>query len=171
MTNANASTTFPSPDSTNHIMNIDVSTKNADPVVNMLTTEDSTFQNPPESSNSLPPSHDSTSSPNHLINNAIVLFDPNNPVQDLLDQVELVKHNNIADSTRLQYLSSNRSLVLFLFDTFRNVISPEFIDRYHEASESSTPRQFSLYVKESLNMNKVCPFSVDEVTNEFFLLS
>ena len=104
MTNSNASITFPSPDSTNHTININDSTENADPVANMLTTEDSTFHNPPESSNSLPPSHDSTSSPNHLRNNVIVLFDPNNPVQDLLDQVELVKQNNIADSTRLTSL-------------------------------------------------------------------
>ena len=33
--------------------------------------------------------------------------------QELLTQVEEVKRNNIAESTRLQYLTANRSLVFF----------------------------------------------------------
>ena len=44
-----------------------------------------------------------------------------------------------------------------------------FADKYHEASQNLTPKQFGLVVKECLELNNVCPFDIDAVTNGMFL--
>ena len=52
---------------------------------------------------------------------------------------------------------------------FHSVLLPEFAGRYHEALQSLSQTQFGLVVKDSLEINKVCPLDVEAFVNDMFL--
>ena len=99
----------------------------------------------------------------------LALLNTTSPPVDVLNQLEAIKQNNIAGSTRNQYLSANRNLVIFLFRHHRTALLPAFADSYHEASQSLSPARFGLFVKESLDLNRVCPIDINVFTNDMFM--
>ena len=110
-----------------------------------------------------------TSSQDQSHQNQIVEYSTNQSFQDLLEQAKNVYKNQITESTRLQYLSANTGFVIFLFRNYRSYILQPHLDKYKEWFENETSNNFAKNIKDSLQMNTVCPFDLELVKTDVFL--
>jgi len=111
----------------------------------------------------------STSNQDQSHQNQIVEYGTNLSFQDLLQQAKNVYKNQITESTRLQYLSANTGFVIFLFHNYRSYILQPYLDQYKEWYDNESTKTFSKNIKDSLQMNSVCPFDLELVNTDVFL--
>ena len=111
----------------------------------------------------------STSNQDQSHQNQIVEYGSNLSFQDLLQQAKNVYKNQITESTRLQYLSANTGFVIFLFHNYRSYILQPYLDQYKEWYDNESTKNFSKNIKDSLQMNSICPFDLDLVKTDVFL--
>ena len=74
----------------------------------------------------------------------------------MLEKAINVHNNHITDSTRLQYLSTYTSLLIFLFKNYRYVILQSYADEYEEWYKNESSDIFAKKVRDSLQMNSFC---------------
>ena len=98
---------------------------------------------------------------------AIITYDEE--IQGLLQEVENVKRNRIAESTRDQYTAANVTFMKFIFKHFPSVLKHEILELYQASNESNTPRDFSKDVKESLGGNNKLPIDLNLLTSDMFM--
>ena len=99
---------------------------------------------------------------------AIIQVDPT--VQLLLDEVERVKKNKLAESTRDQYRAANVSCIIFLFTHFTHIFHEEFVIKYTDFTENcNSSRQLTRAIANSLGANNICPFAVNKFEAKMFL--
>ena len=75
----------------------------------------------------------------------------------------------MTDSTCIQYLSANISLVSFLFKNYCQVILQPYADEYKEYYENELLDFFAEKVRDSLQMNSICSFDLQQVNSNVFL--
>ena len=97
----------------------------------------------------------------------IVPFNEN--LEKWKEELVKVKGNKLNDSTRLQYLSANAVFIVFLMEHYPSLILPEFLDRYMDLKANEEKKLFVKGVKDSLEMNRVCPIDVKRLEPDVFL--
>ena len=99
---------------------------------------------------------------------AIIQYDSR--VSLLLDEVERVKKNKLAESTRDQYRAANVSCIIFLFTNFSHIFHEDFVIKYANFTENCTSsRQLTRAIANSLGDNNICPFAVNKFEAKMFL--
>ena len=113
--------------------------------------------------------HESGGTSNETVNESTAVIAYDAEVQQLLREVEAVKRNRIANSTRNQYCAANVTFMIFLFKHFPAVLKPDFLELYTTLSDQGTPREFGRGVKESLEDNKKLPVDLTKLTTDMFM--
>ena len=113
--------------------------------------------------------HGSGSTSNVTDNQSTAIITHDAAVQQLLREVEAVKRNRIANSTRRQYCAANVTFMIFLFKHFPSVLKPDFLQLYTSLNDEGTPREFSRGVKDSLEENKKLPVDLTKLTTDMFM--
>ena len=109
-----------------------------------------------------------TTQPDLIHQNRVKEYNNNQPFQDLLAEARNAHNNHITDSTHLQSLSANTSLVIFLFKNYCNVILQPYADEYKEWHENESSNIFAKTVRDSLQMNSICSFDLQQVNTDVF---
>ena len=78
----------------------------------------------------------------------------------MLEEGRNVHNNHVIVSTHIQSLSTNTSFFIFLFKNYRNVILHPYTDEYKEWYENESSDILAKKVRDSLEMNSICPFDL-----------
>jgi len=98
----------------------------------------------------------------------LVNFDPE--LEKWKEELVKVKENKLNDSTRMQYLSANAVFVVFLMDHYPHLILPDYLEKYKILKDQGEAKtMFMKGVKDSLEMNRVCPIDVLNLETDVFL--
>ena len=85
-----------------------------------------------------------TIQPDSIHQNQVIECNNNQYFQDLLEEIRNVHNNHITDSTRLQYLYANSSIiVIYLFKNYHHVILQPYADKYKEWYENESSHIFA----------------------------
>ena len=76
---------------------------------------------------------------------------------------------HITDSTHLQYLSVNTSIVIFSFKNYCHVIIQPHTDEYKEWNENESSDKFAKNVRNCSKLNSICPFHLQQANSDVFL--
>ena len=113
--------------------------------------------------------HGSARTSNETGNQSTAIIPHDAEVQELLREVEAVKRNRIAKSTRKQYCAANVTFMIFLFKHFPFVLKPDFLQLYSALNDEGIPREFSRGVKDSLEENKKFPVDLTKLRTDMFM--
>ena len=109
-----------------------------------------------------------TTQPDSTHQNQLIEYNNNRSFQQSLEEARNVHNNHITDSTFIQYLSANTSLVIFLFKNYLHVILQPYANEYKEWYENETSDLIAKKVRDSLQMNSICPFDLQQVNTDVF---
>ena len=98
---------------------------------------------------------------------AVVRFNP--ILEKLKSELDEVKSNKLNHATRVQYLSGNTAFIIFLFENYPEVLIPHFLESYKSVKEVEEKKLFVKFVKESLEMSRVCPIDIKAFKVEVFM--
>ena len=98
---------------------------------------------------------------------AVVRFNPT--LEKLKSELDEVKSNKLNHATRVQYLSGNTAFIIFLFENYPEVLIPHFLESYKSVKEVDEKKLFVKFVKESLEMSRVCPIDIKAFKVEVFM--